>query len=38
MFIPMPYLLPTFVYKNIYYYHNDDDDDDETNNDDDYEY
>lgn len=36
MCIPMPYLLPTFVYKKNIYYHNEDDDD-ETN-DDDYNY
>lgn len=31
MFIPMPYLLPTFVYK-IYYQNNKDDDDEEYSN------
>lgn len=38
MCIPMPYLLPTFVYKKNIYYHNNEDDDDETNADDDYHY
>lgn len=39
MCIPMPYLLPTFVYKkNIYYHNNEEDDDDETNDDDNYHY
>lgn len=37
MCIPMPYLLPTFVYKKNIYYHNngDDNDDDEEANDED---
>ena len=38
MCIPMPYLLPTFVYKNNIYYHYKDDDDDEANDDDYYYY
>lgn len=38
MCIPMPYLLPTFVYKKNIYYHNNEDDDDETNDDDDHYY
>lgn len=37
MCIPMPYLLPTFVYKKNIYYH-DKEDDDETNDDDDDDY
>lgn len=35
MCIPMPYLLPTFVYKKNIYYHNNEDDD-ETNDNNDY--
>lgn len=38
MCIPMPYLLPTFVYKKNIYYHNNEDDDDKTNDDDDHYY
>lgn len=37
MCIPMPYLLPTFVYKKNIYYHNNEDDD-ETNDDEYYNY